>query len=174
LWFFEIGGVRIMLNTKELTNQTLFREALAERAQRYPPPVPGPRWAKFIDDKIRSCDVIKIPLEATPTGQFQLLVRQFLTGMAQATSKDELISRHTPFDTGDGEIWFRSRGLLDYLNNHGFRYKSENHVWQMLREMGCRNDFIKVKGQGVNIWILPKPEQSEDDAPLPEFGTKEF
>jgi hypothetical protein len=40
--------------------------------------------------------------------------------------------------------------------------------------MGCRNDFIKVKGQGVNIWILPKPEQSEDDAPLPEFGTKEF
>lgn len=174
LWFFDIGGARLMLTTKELTNQSLFREHVVDKINRFPAALPTARWGKFIDSKLQSCDVIEVPMDASPTGQFQLLVEQFTNGMAQATSKDELIHRHTPFDTGDGEVWFRSRGLLDYLNHHGFKFKSEHHVWQMLRDMGGTTKFVKVKGHGINLWVLPKSKHSDEDAPLPEFGTKEF
>jgi hypothetical protein len=57
---------------------------------------------------------------------------------------------------------------------HSFKYKSEHHVWQMLREMKGESRLVKIKGKNYNIWAIPEPERGVEDAPLPEFGTREF
>jgi len=175
LWFLEISNTRIMLTTEELLNQSLFKKKVVDsNINRVPAALPPARWGKFIDEKLRSCEIMEVPTDASPTGQFQMLVEQFATGQAQATSKEELVHRHSPFKTGDGEVWFRSRGLLEYLALHSFKYRSEHHVWQMLRDMKGESRLVKIKGKNYNIWVIPEPERGAEDAPLPEFGTKEF
>lgn len=174
IWFLEIDGRRLVMTTDELLNQSAFKKKVVDAINRCPATLPRARWEKFIDDKIKNCDIVEVPMDASPEGQFKLLTEQYVTGQAQATSKDELAHRMTPFKTGHGEIWFRSRGLFEYLSNHGFRIKSEHHVWQMLRDMGASSKFITVKGKGVNIWVIPEPETTQEEAPLPTFGTKEF
>ena len=174
IWFAEVEGHRIMLTTEELLNQNLLKRKVAEALNRVITSLPQPRWDKYLDGKMSQCDVVEVPEDASPKGQFYLLVEQYCTGMAQATSKEELAHRLTPFNTGEGYVWFRSRGLLDYLNNHGFKYKSEHHVWQMLRELGAETKFVNVKGKGFNVWILPEFATAQEDAPIPDFGGEEF
>lgn len=174
IYFVDIDGQRLMMTIDDLLVQTAFKRKVAQAINRVPTTIPQARWDIYIDEKLRNCDVVEVPEDASPEGQFKLLVEQYLTGMAQATSRDELAQRFNPYDDGHGHVLFRSRGLLDYLSNHGFKYQSEHHVWQMLREMGAENEFINVKGKGFNVWKLPKPNTPEGDAPLPSFGTKEF
>ncbi len=175
LWFVEVDGHRLMFQGDELLNQAIFRRKVMDSAvNRVIGAVPGPRWFSIINEKIQSAEVIEVPDDASPVGQFKLLVDEFTKGQARATSKEELAHRMTPLRTGMGEIMFRSRGLLDYLTNHGFKFKSEHHVWQMLRDMGATTHFMNIKGVGFNVWVLPDTKEVEEDVPLPEFGTKEF
>ena len=174
LWYVDISGRRVMLTTEELTNQNEFRKKVFNVTNRWLGLVPRARWDRWLNTKASSCDIIETPKEATPFGQFQIIVYQYLTGMAHATTKEELAHRMTPYRTGMGEVWFRSRGILDYLITHSVHFKSEHHVWQMLREMGARHDFINVGGERFNIWILADPGKGPPQPPIPEFGTKEF
>lgn len=173
LWFVEIGGTRVMLTTEELLSQTQFKRKCADALNRVPISMSSAKWDRFIDERIQRCDVVEVPEEATPGGQFRLLLEQYLTGQAQATSKEELVNRMTPFRNGHGEVWFRSRGLLNFLSTHGYRAKSEHHVWQMLRELGAESKFIVLKGTGRNVWVMKEPSLVEEAA-LPSFGSEEF
>ena len=176
IWFADLDGHRLMLTTEDLLNQNIFKRKVAEAINRVFSTIPQNRWDKYIDSKMRDCDVVEVPEDASPRGQFKLLVERYLTGMAQATSRDELFTRFTPFKTEDGEMMFRSRGLLDYLSNHGYKYTSTHHVWQMLKDdLGAVNRFINVKGKGRNVWVVPAPEEPpEEGEALPEFGGEDF
>lgn len=174
IWFADVNGHRIMLTTDELLSQNRFKRKVAEAINRVPVSIPQARWDRYVDEKLQHCDVVEVPEDASPTGQFRFLVDQYTTGMAQATNKDELAHRLTPYRTDDGEVWFRSRALLDYLNNHGFKPRSEHHVWQMLRDMGAKTKFIRASNKSFNVWVIPAPEMAEDTSPLPPFGTEEF
>lgn len=174
LWFMDIGPRRMMFTSDELLSQSLFAKKCLDAVGQAPPVVPAQRWRKYMNEKLRGCAEETAPDDASPTGQFRLLVEQYVTGQAQATSKEELVHRATPFRTGTGVIWFRSNGLMAYLATHYFRYKSEHHVWQMLSDMGCTNEKVNIKGTVTNIWSIPEPKQLEEEAPLPDFGTKEF
>lgn len=174
LWFLDIDGRRVMMTTEELTNQNEFRKKIVNVANRWMGLVPRPRWDKWIGDKIKNCDVVEVPREASHSGQFRLIVDQYVNGMAQSKSKEELAVRFAPYRNGDGKVWLRSKGLLDYLAANGFRVDSPHHVWQMLREMGAEHDFVNVKGERFNIWILPVSDKPVVEVPLPNYEPKEF
>ena len=174
LWFLEVEEHRIMMTTDELWNQNLFGKKVAEHTRRALGSMNGARWRKYLDELMQKADPQPVPEEATPYGQFKLLANNYFTGQAQATSKEELMSRFTPFRTGEGQVWFRSRGLLDYLTNHGFKAKSEHHVYQMLKQMGGKSEQVTIKGVNVFVWQVPEPDAAIPDAPLPEFGKDEF
>lgn len=174
LWFLDVSGQRLMVTTEELLSQAKFQARVMETLNRCLSPMPQARWAKYLDGKIRNCEEVEVPEDASPTGQFHMLVRQYITGTAQATSKEELLHRFTPYRTGSGEVWFRSRGLLEYLTHHNYKYRSEHHVWQMLRVIGADNKFLNVKGHGFNVWAIPDPGEVKDDEELPDFGGREF
>jgi len=173
IWCFEIAGQRVQMTTDELTTQKKFSNKVVEITGHFIKMTPA-RFTSWLGQYTEKADVVEIPQDATPVGQFKILLRQFCYGMAQATSKEELIHRLTPFNTGTGEVWFRSRGLLDYLAHHGYKIKSEAHVWQMLRNAGVTKRQLTVKGENFEIWVVPDTKEIQEDAPLPKFGTTEF
>lgn len=163
IWILEIDGVRMECLTGDWQDQAKFNKMCAERISRIPGVMPQNRWLKYMDEKIKACDTIASPEEASHEGQFWLLVEQFIAGKVQATSKDELLVNKPWKD--DGKVYFRSRALLEYLDNHRLRYKSEHHVWQMLRKKGADKIFMNLKGKGTNVWFVPLP-QLPDEKPV--------
>lgn len=173
LWYLEIDGHRIQMTTEDLINQRNFKKKVADSINRIIKTFPQHKWDQYIDEKMQHCDVIDVPEDATAFGQFKILVDTYVTGLAQATSVEELAHRFTPYNTGTGEVWIRSTGLFQYMATHGFTYKSENHVWQMMRELGAKKEYVRAGGKTFNVWVLPAPERPID-APLPQFGTEDF
>jgi hypothetical protein len=173
LWVLEIDGVRIQMDTETLLSQTAFNRRCADKINRIPGSMPKMKWEKYLDEKIRHADVVPVPEDAGHTGQFLGLLEQFCNSSVQARAKDELLL-NKPWRDG-GKVYFKSRGLIEYLDNHRFRYESEHHLWQMLREKGAEKGFFNIKGKGCNVWVIPEPDMPDDHpAPIPDFGTEVF
>lgn len=176
LWFVTVNGQRLMFTTDELLTQPMFKKRIADAISRVPRTIPQERWDRYIDELIQNCEVEYAPVDATPYGQFKIILEQYLLGQARTTTKEQLADSNSPFITGDGEVWFKLRGLLRHLDNQGFKYKSEHHVAQMLKsdDIGGVNKPMHVKGKGFNIWIVKEPESSKEPDPENNFGTQVF
>jgi hypothetical protein len=100
IWYMEIGGQRIKATTDEMLSQMKFIAKLADKTGRVMAPIAKARWHKWLDQHTRDADVIEVPEDATPYGQFKIILEQYATGIAQARSKDELVIRHAPWRDG--------------------------------------------------------------------------
>lgn len=179
LWFLGVDDKRIMLETRELTNQRLFQERVSAAVNRYPRTLKQADWEQWLDTSMRNCSEVEVPEEASTFGQFKDVVHMYCRGQARTTTKEQLAESNSPFITGDGEVWFKAIGLQKHLNNQGFKYKSMVHVYEMLRKMGCRHDTVRVKPgpRGtVNVWVIneAKMPPESDDGPGLSFSTEEF
>lgn len=173
IWVLEIDGKRLQCDTDTLYSQTALNKLCMEKINRLPGTMPKNKWEKYLDELISKADIIEVPEDASHEGQFWILVEAFCTGRVQAKHKDELLAKK-PWRDG-GKIYFQSRALMEYLDRNRLKYKSEHHVWQMLRERGAERTFFQVKGKGLNVWWIPEPASArEEAAPLPQFGTEEF
>ncbi|RWO85761.1 hypothetical protein [Mesorhizobium sp.] len=171
LWLFELQGKRILLDTRELMTQKLFQEKVGQAICDYPRTMTQENWEQKIGEAMRQCDVQTVDEDDTSVGIFRQLVHGYARGQARTTTKEQLLDSNSPFITGEGETWFKLRGLMRYLDNQGFKYKSEHHLGQMLRAMHCEPSTERVSSKpsgSVRIWKL-----RDRDMP-PEGGDPEF
>lgn len=179
LWFFEINGKRIMLETRELMTQQLFQEKVGQAINDYPRTLKQPDWEQRIGEAMRNCDVVEVEIDDTALGAFRQAVLQYVTGQARTVSKAQLLTSNAPFAASDGTIWFRLRGLIRHLENQNIKFKSEHHVTQMLKDMGCEASSERVipgKGGIVRVWKISMdvvPTDLSTEPPV-KFGTTEF
>lgn len=160
LWFIEIDNRRVMLTTEQLQSQMMFNRMCIEKLNRYPVAMPPARWAQFIDEKLKTADIISVPEDASPEGQFWLLLDKFCYGRVQAMAEDEVLV-DKPFKN-DGKVYFTSIALFKFLQDRKFKYETEHHVWQWLRKKNVQKIFKKIKDRGVNLWVL-EIEQRENE-----------
>lgn len=176
IWYMTINGQRMMFTTEELVTQAKFNTRIFDALNILPRTVPPDRWSRFLTELVAGCEIEHAPLDATPFDQFKIVLEGYLNGKSKTTSKDQLLTSYSPFIVGDGTILFKFRGLLKYLDNNGYRYKSEHHIAQMLKsdDVGAYPKTMSIKGKTTNLWIVRQPDQVEDDDPEINFGTKEF
>lgn len=162
LWGIEIDGRRIMVDTPTLLSHSAFSRHCADALNRVPSPVPGARWARYIDELLRSCEEVPVPEEASLFGQFKLFVNAWLNGRTQARSIDEVLL-DKPWKEG-GRVYFQSSALKKRLDVERFDYRSMHHVWDMLRQMGGSTEGRHLKIGYRNLWHVPDPGH-KDEAP---------
>lgn len=175
IWFMTVNGVRLIFTTDELLNQAVFKRKIADAISRVPRSLPADRWDKYLDDLMHDCEVEYAPFDATPFGQFLLVLESYISGQARANTKEALATSNAPYVAGDGTVVFKLRGLIRHLDNQGFKVKSEHHLGQMLRKdpINAVPSQMNVKGKNVHIWTMKDfvvPER--DDKPT--FRTEEF
>lgn len=179
LWFFEISGKRIMLETRELMTQRLFQEKVGQVINDYPRTMKQADWEQRIGEAMRNCDVVDVEVDDTALGAFRQAVLQFVTGQARVVSKAQLLTSNMPYLPGDGTIWFRLRGLIRHLENQNIKFKSEHHVSRMLKDMGFEASSERVQsgaGGTVRVWKISESKILTDlpTEPPVKFGTTEF
>lgn len=172
-WIAEIEGQRIELSTKELINQNYFREACVDALNKYPKHMNKVNWDDFIQEKLEklsSSDIIFAPDDSSRKGQFYILFEDYLTSQ-QALNKDQIHEGKPYWDNKAGDVTFTSTGLRKYLDGERFKYDDLHQIWEMIREKGCKNKVMRVKGKNIRVWTSPQPEKIVDIVePVLEFS----
>ena len=167
LYFMDVDGQRLQLNTEQLQNQSLWQRQCMEQLSMMPPTLKTDKWQKIVNELMTKSVQQEVPEEMTIKGQFKELLRMYCTSQIRAMAPEE-IEMGKPF-TEDGLTKFTISGLMTFLNNRGFRNYTRAEVQERLKEMndgaGCHGHQAIKKPNGkrstIRIWFVPSFEDEE-------------
>ena len=153
LWFIDIEGTRVELNTEQLQNYKLFHRMCMERLLTCYRMLSQPAWLKIIGEAMKNVTKVEAPPEVGISGQFFELLEDFCLNRQRGQSKDDILSGR-PFEES-GRHYFRLRDLAEYLDRAGMKSLTRAQLSMQLRVLGGGHTFFNVKGKGVNVWWVP-------------------
>ncbi len=159
LWFLDVNGKRIELETETLFNQMFFQKACMERLNVLPPTIKKPDWEALINELLSEMVEMQAITEAsedtTITGRFADLVEEFTTHLQQAMDRDEILMGRVWTDEAKGVSYLRIKDLEAHLKRNNFGALSAPKMAQRLRELGGEPSSINLKGRTARVWKLP-------------------
>lgn len=168
LWYLDLTlpddrSARVSLTTEQLQNPSLFQRRCMETIQRMPPTVKMEDWQPIVAALMEHCTVIDVPPEASPLGQLQEHVWDFVKTRAATGSFEDLL-RGVPY-RDNSTYYFRMRDLTDYLGQRRFTALKPNEVQaRLFSTLKAGRGFKKVAGHGVRyVQISEEPPSGEDN-----------
>lgn len=182
IWFLSVGtdNKRIELTTEALQNQIKFQAACMEQANIMPSRMKEANWQQLIQALLDTVDVIHLPDDASPEGQFYDLLERFVSDQrAAARTKEEILLGKPWTDADTSRVYFRMEDLHNFLDRNKFKEFKRPQIAAKIRERcrkaGMREDdlhtFFNLKGKGVNVWCIPAPERQTEGFETPRMPT---
>ncbi len=163
-WIWDVDGARIELTTAELKDQGRFHTRAIEELNKWPARIKPNKWAELVRGFLEMCEVLDVPEDARPEGQMWFYLEQYCTQQARARNKEELLQKK-PW-TDDGRVYFSGPAFHQYVTKQGLRINTRT-LWVWLRDGGAKNDFLNIKGRGINVWSVPAFDEQEEDLDVP-------
>ena len=167
IWFLDVEGGRLELETDDLLNQNRFQRKCMDALNKIPPKVKDNVWRQIIQQLLDSLTVVEVPKESSTEGHFLELLETFCTERP-AREKDELLL-HKPW-TDVGKTYFRLADLMEYLHRNNFKDYPRNKLTSKLKQMEGSPHFFNIKGRGVNVWCINEFATQTESHDLPEFN----
>jgi hypothetical protein len=172
VWFLDVNDNRLEFSTEELQIQTKFQRKCMEYLRKMPPKMKESQWQETLQILMDNATVIKVSRDGSVSGQFETYLQEFCTDRAQALNKEELLLRK-PW-TEDGKTYFRLKDLMDYLTRNKFTHLNTGQIIARIREIGGHSEFFKIKGRGVNVWVIPAYQQQDSEFDIKELDETPF
>jgi hypothetical protein len=173
LWFLDINGKRMELETESLFNQLAFQKSCIEKINTLPPTLRKQDWETLLNALLREMVELEQIIEASGdtsiSGKFSDLVEEFCTHLQQAMDRDEILLGRPWTNDDEGKVYFRIKDLEPFLRRNNFVGLSSPKMAQRLREMGGEPFSLFLKGRTTRTWRLPM--FARQDAP---FDTPEM
>jgi hypothetical protein len=168
VWFCDINGRRLELNTEELQMPMKFQRACMEHLQYMPPTMKNADWQIIVNGLMENVNEIEVPEELTYKGQFFDHLESFCTGRVQAQSAEELLLGK-PY-TDEGLTFFRFDSLMTYLQNKKFTEYNRGQIQERLKELNGESEahgvkrFRTTKGDSkqIRVWWVPEYSSNVD------------
>ena len=167
IWFLDVEGGRLELETDDLLNQNRFQRKCMEALNKIPPKVKDDVWRRIIQQLLDVITIIEVPAESSTEGHFMELLEAFCTERP-ARERDELLL-HKPW-TDKGKTYFRLADLMDYLHRNNFKEYQINKLTSKLKKLEGEPYFFNIKGKGVNVWHIKEFTAQSEPHNLPEFN----
>ena len=180
IWFVDVDGVRMQLATTDLTDQNRFQRKCIEVINKCPTPSKRVDWLKKIQELLDTVDVVEAPSDAGPEGQFWSHLYRYIEqgGKGRAKGREALLKVEGVVKEKD-RVYFRSTGLMAYLDRVHFREFKPQQIWATLKHgpaewKGDKTKKVKhhqflIEGNNIQCWSIPAfdiaPEQSIPDVP---------
>lgn len=165
LWFLDINGRRIELETDSLFNQAAFQKACVEKLNILPPTLKKSDWEGMLNELLKEMveteQISQASEDTSVTGRFMDLLEEFTTHMQQAMDRDEILMGRPWMDTDEGRMFFRMKDLEGHLKRNNFTGMTAPKMAQRLRDMGGEPMSVFLKGRTVRCWKIP-PFASQD------------
>ena len=167
IWFLDVEGGRLELETDDLLNQNRFQRKCMDALNKIPPKVKENVWRQIIQQLLDAITVVEVPKESSTEGHFLELLENFCTERP-ARERDELLL-HKPW-TDKGRTYFRLADLMDYLHRNNFKEYQRNKLTSKLKQLHGEPYFFNIKGRGVNVWFIEEFKAQDEPHDLPEFN----
>jgi len=175
LWFLDVNGKRLELETDALFNQPLFQKTCVERINLLPPTLRKQDWETMLNSLLREMveleQIVEASEDTSVTGRFVDLVEEFTTHLQQALDRDEILLGRPWTDDQDGYVYFRIKDLEAFLRRNNFMSLSAPKMAQRMRDLGGDPVSLFLKNRTTRVWRLPK--FNKQDAPFETRSTQE-
>ena len=166
IWFLDVEGGRLELETDDLLNQNRFQRKCMDALNKIPPKVKENVWRQIIQQLLDSLTVVEVPKESSTEGHFMELLEAFCTERP-ARERDELLL-HKPW-TDKNKTYFRLADLMEYLHRHNFKEYQRNRLTSKLKLLNGEPYFFNIKGKGINVWYIDEFVAQDEEHDLPNF-----
>lgn len=156
LWFIDVGGKRIEIETDDLQNYKRFHKICMEKLFKVFPMLKQETWLKIINDAMKGVIVMDMPPEVGTEGAFRELLVSFCRDRSQRHSPDEILLGRVWDCEEERRYYFRLTDLMSYLKVMKFDEYSRRHAAERVRKFGGGKHFFNLKGEGVNVWWIPR------------------
>jgi hypothetical protein len=178
VWFMDVNGEPLELDTEALMSQPLFQKYCMEQLNFMPRSVAKQQWEGRISTLMtemrdNESAIMEVSQDASISGQFYDYLEEFCSHLQQAQDKEEILLRRPWTDEEEEVTYFRLKDFENYLKkNKFFEYKS-HRIAQRLRDINGDSIVLKIKGRAVRVWKIPAFESAEVDLKTPSFGQEE-
>ena len=173
LWFLDVNGKRIELETDHLFTQSMFQKSCLERINIVPPTLKQNDWVVLLNSLLKEMveleQIHEAPEDTTITGRFTDLVEEFTTHLQQAMDKDEILLGRPWTNDEDAMVYFRIKDLEAHLKRNNFTGLTAPKMAQRLRELGGEPTPLFLKGRSTRCWRVPRFNRQDSPFETPEM-----
>ena len=178
IWFMDVNGEPLELDTDGLMSQASFQKACLEQLNFMPRSMKRQNWEGRVgglltEMKENDGAIIEVSQDVTSSGQFYDYLEEFCTNMQQAQDKEEILLRRPWSDEENALTFFRLKDFEDYLKKNKFFEFRRNKIGKHLRDIQGENTVMKIKGKAVRVWKIPSFDNSDVQINIPSFKPKE-
>ena len=168
LWFLDVNGSPVELDTEGLQKQPRFQILCMEQINFMPRTITRAAWEALMNGLLSQMvgtegAVISTSDDISLRGQFYELLEDFSTHMQSALEKEEILLRRPWTNEEEGRTYFRLKDFEAFLKrNKFFEYKS-NKVAQRLRDINGAAEQFRIKGRTIRCWSIPAYDKVADE-----------
>ena len=178
VWFLDVNGEPLELDTEALLNQATFQKACLEQLNFMPRTVSKPIWegrigALMSEMRENESAIIDVAEDASISGQFYSYLEEFCAHMQKANDKEEILLKRPWTDEETNTTLFRLKDFDAYLKRNKFFEYKLHKIAQRLRDMGGQSRALRIKGRVIKVWEVPAFDNADVDINTPSFGSGE-
>jgi hypothetical protein len=178
VWFLDVNGEPVELDTEALMSQAAFQKCCMEQLNFMPRSVSKQVWEGRIGglmNEMRDNEsaIIDVAEDASISGQFYDYLEEFCAHMQKANDKEEILLKRPWTDEETNKTMFRIKDFEAYLKRNKFFEYKLHKIAQRLRDMGAQSRLMKIKGRPVRVWEIPAFDNADVDINTPSFGSGE-
>lgn len=162
---FEVDGVLIPLSVDQLFTYREFKRECQAALNRVMPDLKPRDWEKLLTKSLEQMDIQDMS-DVSPEAVFWGLLRKFCTRNPCDSLEEMMLGR--PYKA-DGQTHFRLEDLLAFLSSHRFQACSMQQAGAIMRQRGATPKFKKIRGVGVNFWVVPDFDMETGSYAVPDF-----
>jgi hypothetical protein len=172
LWFLDINGKRMELDTDHLYNQGLFQKACVEKINVFPPTLRKQDWESLLNallkEMVESEQIYEATEDTSLTGRFVDLLEEFTTHLQQALDRDEILLGRPWVNEDEAKVYFRIKDLEAHLKRNNFSGLTAPKMAARLRDMGGEPISLFLKGRATRCWRIPAFAKQDSPFETPE------
>jgi hypothetical protein len=166
---WEIDGKVLGLSPDEMLSYAAFSRAVFMRLNKLLPPLKPAQWRETLQSALETMESVPMPEDASPDGQLWEQVKRFCNSSGHATELDEVLELGRIYKA-DGIFYTRIADITQYLHRQHFKAPPVQEIAASLRRHGGKHLAKKLRGQSVNLWLLPAAgiETSQEPLKVPD------
>jgi len=173
IWFINIGGKTVEVDTKTLRNFDLFDEACMEQIREKLPIIPKPVWGRKISELFKNVEEIEAPESLTFKKQLEEHLENFTTDRAAGKQKSD-INRGVSW-TDEGKTYFKYKDFWNYLQRTRSWNMERNKTSHKIQELfDAKEAVLKISGKSVKVMVIDALEVSKINDKPPEIERPPF
>ena len=168
LWFLDVNGSPVELDTEALQRQPKFQILCMEQINTMPRTITRQAWEAQMNTLLSTMietegAIIHTSEDTSIRGQFYELLEEFTTHMQAALDREEILLRRPWTNEANSRTYFRLKDLEAFLKRQRFTDYRSNKIAQRLRDIDGLSEQLSINGRPIRCWSIPAFEPIEDE-----------